>query len=945
MSHPFGNLVSQHLSRKHGLSQENLARGIIQDGAVISNMCHGKRLRGRQARERVVLIVAWFHQQGVLEYVEEANSLLTAAGMANLSADRPDEATLLQRLATQHRQEMSDYERSGADSRVEAHPSSVSSQYSHRHRHNLPAQPNSFVGRSKELNRALELLRRPGVRLLTMTGAGGVGKTRLALEVATHLLADFPDGIFFVALSSASNRDMVIQRIVQALGVQEVADRPMLEVVKGYLEDKRMLLLLDNFEQVIQAAPMVSELLRAVPGLKVLPTSRACLNLYGEHEFQVPPLALPSYGVHVEVERLIDFDAVALFTERATSASLDFRITEENASSVVEICQQLDCLPLAIELAAARVKTLSLEQIRTRLKNRLTLLSTGPTDLPERQQTLRNTIGWSYDLLDGTERALFRRLSVFIGSCTPEAAERVCNMDGDLSGNILENLLSLVGKSLLRQGKTSSEEQVFTMLETTREYAQERLEESHEADEIRKQHAETFLALAEEADKGLRGLEQLELLERLEREHDNLRAALEWWRDNERGTPGYLRLAGSLVWFWYIRGHFREGREWLEVEQSGPELAQHTGTWAKVLFGRGILAREQANYTEALVCLKKSVTLYEEIGDLEGTAPALSFLGLVIQKTTTQPSTLEAHAYAQRAVNLCRENGQQWGLGLSVAHLGMITQENGDNEAARAMYQESIAIFREVGDRWGLALALACLGNIAYLEHDHLMARPLYEESVQLLRELGARGLICWLLTTLGHVALWQEDFGRAKSLYKEALPLHRVLGNKMSIAYTLNGLGEVARAHTDYMQAQALYEESLSIFRQIDDETGIAWLLHNLGSLALHRGEYAKADALYKESLALFNQIGFLRGIAACLIGLAGRAVAVGEIEKATMLLGAVDMLINTHNVRLEPVDKLEYKAVLAKLDIGSSGEGGYPTWKAGACMTLEHIVGCALA
>src|SRR3712207_5734721 len=397
------------------------------------------------------------------------------------------------------------------------------------YRNNLPLQPTPLIGREKEVAEVCERLSRSEVRLLTLTGAGGTGKTRLGLHAAAELTGEFEDGVFFVSLAAIRDPQLVVPAVARMLGVKEAGGQPLLESLEYYLDEKHILLMVDNFEQVLEAAPMVTELLSTAPNLKVLATSRIPLRLYGEHEYSVPPLALPDPRRSPSVERLTQYEAVRLFVERAQAAKADFSETNENAPAVAEICYRLDGLPLAIELAAARIKVLSPQKMLERLGNRLKLLTGGARDLPERQRTLRSTIEWSYGLLGEGEKVFFARLSVFAGGRTLEAIEAICDAESDLPVDVLDGLGSLVDKNLLKQEEGVGREPRFVMLETIHEYAREKLQESEEGEDIRRLHAEYFLALAEEADPGLEeGAQQAVWVERLEEEHDNIRAALSW---------------------------------------------------------------------------------------------------------------------------------------------------------------------------------------------------------------------------------------------------------------------------------------------------------------------------------------------------------------------------------------------------------------------------------
>jgi predicted ATPase len=462
---------------------------------------------------------------------------------------------------------------------------------------NLPAQRTRFVGRDRELAAAGELLLRQDVRVLTMTGPGGIGKTRLALRLSEEIAGQFPGGVCFVPLATLTVPDLIVLTISQALGVREDAGRPSAETLQEFLRNSSrglMLLLLDSFEHLISAASIVADLVAAAPGIKVLVTSRSPLHVYGEHEFPVPPLALPDPRNLPPLEALTRYEAVALFLQRAAAVKPDFAATEENAAAIADICARLDGLPLAIELAAARVKLLSPSLMRARLEKRLQLLTGGARDLPERQQTLRGAIDWSHGLLNEEEQKLFRRLSVFVGGCTLEAAEAVCNARGDLGVDVLEGMTSMVDKSLVQQAEPVAGEPRFVMLETIREYALERLASSGDEALARRAHAAYCLVLAEEESSRQGGEETAGWLERFDAEHDNFRAALD--ELTRRGdTQWGLRLAASLFRFWEMREYLREGRDRLERLLKLPEAAARNKVRARALFAAAVLTAEQGD--------------------------------------------------------------------------------------------------------------------------------------------------------------------------------------------------------------------------------------------------------------------------------------------------------------------------------------------------------------
>src|SRR5215204_5173059 len=480
------------------------------------------------------------------------------------------------------------------------------------YRNNLPLQPTPLVGREKEVSEVCVLMGGDETRLLTLTGPGGIGKTRLALQAAADLLDDFSDGTFFVSLATLREAELLLPAVAETLGVRETGEQPLDETLNDYLSERRLLLLVDNFEQVLGAAPAVTQLLAGAPGMKVLATSRAPLGLYGEHEFPVPPLSMPDLKSPPPLESLTQYEAVGLFLERAQAVKPDFKVTNESAPAVAEICVRLDGLPLAIELAAARIKMLPPKAMLKRLGSRLKLLTGGARDLPERQRTLRATIEWSHALLDEGEQVLFGRLAVFSGGRTLEAIEAICDAEGDLPVEVFDGVSSLLDKSLLRQEEGPNGEPRFVMLETVHEFAREKLGESAEAEEIRRAHAQYFLTLAEEAHPELKGPDQLEWLERLEAEQDNMRAALSWALERKVAEVA-LRLGGALGWFWSVRGYHSEGRRWLEEAlaldgRGSPEVR------AMALAGAAVLAEEQGDLDRAQEACQEGLELLAHEG-------------------------------------------------------------------------------------------------------------------------------------------------------------------------------------------------------------------------------------------------------------------------------------------------------------------------------------------
>ncbi len=680
---------------------------------------------------------------------------------------------------------------------------------------NLPAQRTGFVGREKEVAAAKELLLRQNVRLVTITGPGGIGKTRLAVQAASGLVERFPGGTHFVPLSSLSDPGLVASAIVQTLGIREAGGQSPLEILKKNLQDSwrtPMLLLLDNFEHLVQAAPTVAELLATGPNLKIMVTSRAALHVYGEHEFPVPPLALPDSRSMSSVEVLSQCPAVALFVQRAAAAKPDFELNPENAPAIAEICARLDGLPLAIELAAARVKVLSPSSMLTRLSSRLQLLTGGSRDLPQRQQTLRAAMDWSYDLLSAAEQKLFRRLSVFVGGCNLEGVEAVCDTKSDLDLDLLDGMASMVDKSLVQQVEQARGESRFMMLETIREYALEKLEANGEEALTKRAHAAYCLVLAEEATEQS-GAEAAEWLVRLGFEHDNFRAALEWLTQTKDVHWG-LRLGTALFRFWEIREFLAEGRDRLGRLLKLTGAATPTKLRMRALFAAGVLAGEQGDYASADTLLSQSQDIAHELGD-------------------------------------------RTGIAVSLNALAVFARDRGDVAIAHALFESSLGLWRELGDQKAVARALSNLANVLKLQGDYERARSLYAECLAIFRGLGDRTGVAWSLNYQGDVARDQGDSAGAQVLYEQGLVIFRELGDRWGIAGTLADLGSLAREQGDYPTARSLYGESIKLFQELEHKRGVARLLECFACAAAGQLQAERSLRLAGAAAALRQNIG----------------------------------------------------------------------------------------
>jgi len=721
----FGKVL-RRLRRAAGLTQEELAARAGLSARGVADLERGARRTPR--RDTVALLVA------------------------ALDASPPDEAALLA-AARRPAAPTDAAARPSADDDDQA--ASAPSQ-GDQARHNLPYQPTQLLGRSQQLAALTTLLRRADVRLVTLTGPGGIGKTRLAIQVATELVASYPDGAWFVRLSRLVEPGLALPMIAQTLGLAESGSQPIADTLRAYLADKRLLLVLDNFEQIVAASAEVATLLEASPGLNLLVTSRLPLRLRGEREYPLAPLALPDPRRLPPTDELSQVAAVALFVERAQGARPDFALTADNAPVVAELCARLDGLPLAIELAAARIKLLPPRALLARLSTHSDLLSSGARDVDERQQAMRNTLAWSENLLSAEERTLFRRLAIFVGGCALESAAVVCVAPegaAPLEMNILDGLSALVDHSLIYQ-RAEGDEARFGMLHVVREYALAGLMASGEMEALRRAHAAALLALATQAETGLTGPDAGAWADRLEREHDNLRAALSWARERGETDMG-LRLAASIFRFWMVRGHLREGRSWLESllalePGQAPAGADATQARARALLAAGVLAVYQGDNAAAGAWLAEAMTVGRRAGDRRTEARALNMLGVM-------------------AMN------------------------EGDLELARPRLEESLALIQTVGERRDVAVALTNLGIAVYAQHDLARAANVFTEALALGRQLGERDMIATNLSNLSSVALRQGDIPQAETLQCEALALYQALGDPRRCAVGLEGLASTA--------------------------------------------------------------------------------------------------------------------------------------------------------
>ena len=761
----------------------------------------------------------------------------------------------------------------------------------------LPAQLTPLIGREQEVQAVCAFLLSPDVRLLTLTGTGGTGKTRLGLEVATTLLDNFRDGVCFVSLASINDPELVIPTIAQSLGLWEAEDRPPLQLLKTYLQEKHLLLLLDNFEQVVIAAPFLTDLLVASLELKILVTSRAVLHISGEHEFPVPRLAVPDLKRLPDSEALLQYAAVSLFIQRARAIKPDFQLTRTNARIIGEICVRLDGLPLALELAAACIKLLPPQALLARLQHSLQVLTGGARDMPARQQTLRNTIAWSYNQLDAQEQRLFRQLSVFVGGCTVRAVEALCTTLGDRTAMILDAVASLIDKSLLQQTEQEGEEPYLLMLETIREYGLECLAASGEMQATRQAHAAYYLRLSEEAEQQLLGAEQVLWLERLEREQDNVRAALSWLIESGELETA-LRLGGALWRFWWMRGHLSEGRAVLErlLMASG---AVASSIRAKALVGAGVLTGEQGNWSQAEILCEESLRLFRALQDWRGIVTSLWMLG----------------------------------------HAAITT---GKYAEARILGEEALSHSRQVNDTWGIATSLEILTSTAHDEGKYEEARAWGEQYLTYARKAGDTRTTAHALLMLGVVNFSLGDLVRGHTLLMEGLALSKEVGDERNIAYALSYLGMVTVLQGEYATAPALFEESLARAGRVGDREAIAWGRFGQAILAFFQGDYAVAQTQLEECLVILRQLDYHNKflVALCLEGLGCVATMLGEPVWAARLWGKAETVRAAGGPSMPPVVRTIYEQFVVIVHTQLDEQAFAAAWAEGRVMTPEQVL-----
>jgi predicted ATPase/class 3 adenylate cyclase len=819
----------------------------------------------------------------------------------------------------------------------------------------LPTQPTPFIGREREVAAVQRLIARTDIRHVTLTGPGVTGKTRLVIEVARGCVDDYAGGVCFVALGTITDPALVASSLLRALGEGEVAGKDHMDILIAYLRPRQMLLILDNFEQVMPAAPMVTELLAAAPSLTILVTSRERLHVSSEYDFDVPPMSLPDRHQATTLADMLNYETIRLFRDRAQAARADFVLSAAHAPAVAEICHRLDGLPLAIELAAAHVRILPLPTLLARLDRRFPLLTRGPSDLPARQRTLRGAIAWSHDLLDVAGQQLFRRLSVFVSGCTLDAAEVVLGHIRATGGShesapheviqplrsttsMFDELVDLVDKSLLRQAEGRDGEPRFVMLETLREFATEQLAQSDDANAVAPRHAAYYKALAERADSQFFGPDQLVWLNRLETEHDNLVAALDWYRAND--TVAGLELAGKLAQFWELRGLRIEGRRWLSgflVATQGDTPAR-----ARAFLGEGVLAAGQGEFGQSNDLCDRSLAVFQKLGDRHGIAQVYLRRGAMAQ---LRGSYSQAQTQLDQCLVIFQELGDRRGAGQAYHHLGILAAVEGDYDIARAHYDEALKCFEAIGHYAGIGGLLGQQARLASIQADYGTARRFYEEALELARRHGDRPTTGWTLAHLGNLTRMLTEYRQAHVILDESLALFREIGDKRGESNVYHHLGHLAAAEGNLRFARQRYEEARTLY-QLDGATLLEGIvLGDLGNLARLEGDVERALTLWRECAGAVRVFPDNRWCMGWTLGNIGVLFTqLGLHAEGTRLIAAASAWHKYYRLSLDPDERDECDVRLAGAR-GALGPVAYvEAWREGQAMLIHDAFDYAL-
>ena len=809
---------------------------------------------------------------------------------------------------------------------------------------NLPRQLTTFIGREGVIADAQRRL--ADIQLCTLTGPGGSGKTRLSLEIAASLANEYPDGVWLLEFAPLADPAHVPQVLATTLGVREEAGRPLVSTLVEYLRHRRALLVFDNCEHLIDACARLAEaLLHTCPGVKILASSREALGVTGEAVFRVPPLSMPGSWDVLSVDELTAFEAIRLFVERATAVKPDFTLTQAGAPAVVQICQRLDGIPLAIELAAARVRTLSVQQITALLDERFRLLTGGSRTALPRHQTLRGLIDWSYSLLSDAERRLLRRVSVFGGGWTLDAAAEVCAGEGIDHLDIVDLLGRLGDKSLcLTDGQ--SPDPRYCLLETIRQYGLEKLSDSPDGEAVRARHRDFYLHFAEYAEERLQGHDQVGWLNRLETDHDNLRAALRWSIDRDEMEEA-LRLGSALWPFWDTHGYVREGRAWLD-DLLARARVRPPSAWtpvsrralAKVLDGAAYMRARWSEFARAGEFQAEALAVWRELGDKRGIAKALDRLGDITRELGHRA---RGKALLSESLALFRELGDLRGTAHVLNNLGEVAALERDVATAKSLFEECVSLFEALADNRGLSHVLANLGGVLTMEGAYPDAEMLYARSLRLAEELGDNHAIAATLRSLGDVVYQREDHSRARSHFEDSVARFGEMNDGFCQAKSLIGLALTSHAIGDQDLARTAGDRGLALLREADAKGELAPGLAQLGQAALAQGDIARSARLLGQALELYAELGNERGVLTSLEAVGRLAAASGRAAAGLSLLAASDLLRHGAGIPSSAADRnARERAVMtarARLDVTTADAA----WSTGIGMTLEKAIAYA--
>jgi predicted ATPase/class 3 adenylate cyclase len=759
---------------------------------------------------------------------------------------------------------------------------------------NLPVQPSSFVGRKKEMSEIKRLLKQ--THILTLIGSGGTGKSRISIEIGTDMIDDFTHGVWFVELAPLFDPSLASQEIASVFNLKESGDKKLIDVLIEHLKDKQLLLILDNCEHLInECANLTNTLVKNCPNIKIIASTREALKIDGETIYRIPSLSVPVVKGDYSIESLLENDSVRLFTDRALSTKPDFRVTDSNVLFIARLCNNLDGIPFAIELAAARVRSLPVEKIAEKLNDRFKLLTGGSRTALPRQQTLRAMMDWSYELLTDDEKAMLRRLSVFAGGWKLETSEEICSDENVETYEVIDVLGSLIDKSLV---VFDEEKERYFLQETVRQYGIEKLSESSE-DEFKIRHSQFFLSMAEEAEPHLTGSEQRKWTNLLEEEHDNLRVAIGRNSLDMNSEESVVKFGAFLWRFWYIRGYLSEGRKWLkEILGKFKTDSIYLGNAFR---GAGVLARSQGDYLDAKTKYDEALRIYRDIGNKEGIANILNGLALISYE---QGNVNESKNMHEQALMMRREINDKRGIASSLHNLGDISSEFGDYVKAKEFYSDALNNWKRIGDKLSLANTMYSMGNAAYNQGEYLEAEKLYKESIEIFREAG-------------------DDVG---------------------VAYTLSGLGNIAEQQGNHEEAIRILKDALKIFKEAEDMRAVCNVLLNLGLDLYQVDKIDESRKFLIEGLLLCREIANKPGTVQCISGFCRLAISEEQNNRAVCLLSFINTTLQSMGTVFDKSALIMHEQTINSLREKLSDEEFSKFWEEGKKLSIEQAVELAL-